>query len=206
MIKNVWIAPEIEENVFLQYKNLPFLQPAETQTKRITMLLSHNQLGWAFSCSQTRQKPITIQTCDHFTTQPSRDFVSLIPLTYTEQEFSAAFLKCSRITSLVFQWTRSGNWCSWKQTHFPTGGFQVVGSLCSTVDAWGRWKKIKIRNRIRKQVRGVVQAELLPAAAPAPGTRLSLSSYCMNCRNHNFQRLPGIFLKHGRRHWSLTAS
>lgn len=46
----------------------------------------------------------------------------------------------------------------------------------------------KIKNRICKQVRGVVQAELPPAAAPAPGTRLSLSSHCTNCRNYDFQR------------------
>lgn len=141
MIKNVRIAPETEENVFVQYKNLLFLKPAETQTKRITKLVSHNQLGWAFSCSQTRQKPITTQTWDHFTSQPSHDFVSPIPLTHTEQEFSAAFLKRSRITFLAIQWASSGNWCSWKQTHFPTDCFQAVGSLCSSVDAWGRWKK-----------------------------------------------------------------
>lgn len=73
MIKNVRIAPEIEENVFVQCKNLLFLKPAETQTKRITKLVSHNQLGWVFSCSQTRQKPITTQTWDHFTSQPSHD-------------------------------------------------------------------------------------------------------------------------------------
>lgn len=90
------------------------------------------------------------QTCDYFTAQPSHDFFSPIPLTHTEQELSAAFLKCSRITFPVIQWTSSGNWCSWKQTSFPTGCFQVAGSLCSNVDDWGRWKK----NWICKQVRG----------------------------------------------------
>lgn len=60
------------------------------------------------------------QKCDYFTAQPSHDFFSPIPLTHTEQELSAAFLKCSRITFPVIQWTSSGNWCSWKQTSFPT--------------------------------------------------------------------------------------
>lgn len=142
MIKNVWIAPEIEENIFVQYKNLPFLKPAEIQGKRITKLVSHNQLGWAFSHSQTHKNPsphrhvaIALPIPDMTLSHPSYSH------TLSRNLFSAAFLKCSRITFLAIQWTRSGNWCSWKQTCFPTGCFQVVSSLCSTVDAWGRWKK-----------------------------------------------------------------
>lgn len=124
MIKNVRIAPETEENVFVQYKNLLFLKPAETQTKRITKLISHNQLGWAFSCSQTRQKPITTQTWDHFTSQPSHDFVSPIPLTHTEQEFSAAFLKRSRITFLAIHEPGQGTGAAENKPIFPLTVFR----------------------------------------------------------------------------------
>lgn len=140
MIKNVWIAAEIEENVFVQYKNLPFLKPAETQAKRITKLVSHPTWLGLFPLPNS-QKPITTQTWGYFTSQPRHDFCLTHPTHTHWAEFSAAFLKCSRITFPVIQWTRSGNWCSWKQTCFPTGCFQMACSLCSTVDAWGRWKK-----------------------------------------------------------------
>lgn len=84
MIKNVWIAAEIEENVFVQYKNLPFLKPAETQAKRITKLVSHPTWLGLFPLPNS-QKPITTQTWGYFTSQPRHDFVSPIPLTHTEQ-------------------------------------------------------------------------------------------------------------------------
>lgn len=65
--------------------------------------------------------------------------------------------------------------------HWLLSGDRFIVQHCRCL---GKVKKIKIKNRICNQVRRAVQAELLPAAVPAPGT--CLSSCCMNCRNIRF--------------------
>lgn len=99
-------------------------------------------------------------TCQHTFSYPACSD-SPIPLACSEQEFTAAFLKCSETTFLVTQCSRPGKWVQLKTNLFS----HWLVFRCRVQAALVKSENNEV-NKASVRWAGVEQAELLPAAVP----------------------------------------